>query len=105
MFGLHSAAPGGGFDGKERIGARSDGRKQGRSSADGCGEDRVSVRHRSAAPVENLGLAVCGCSRKALSDAEFMAVGPRHETAYLVSCDSGYRSRQIRKFRTDKLGA
>ena len=31
----------GGFDGTERAGTRSDGRNQGRSSADGCGEDRV----------------------------------------------------------------
>ena len=31
---------GGGFAGTERAGTRSDGRKQGRNSADGCGEDR-----------------------------------------------------------------
>ena len=35
------APPGGGFDGTERVGAPSDGRKQGRNSADGCGEDRA----------------------------------------------------------------
>ena len=35
-------APGGGFDGTERTGTRSGGRKQGRNSADGCGEDRAS---------------------------------------------------------------
>ena len=34
-------APGGGFDGTERAGTRSDGHKQGRNSADGCGEDRA----------------------------------------------------------------
>ena len=33
---------GGGFDGTGRAGTRSDGRKQGRNSADGCGEDRAS---------------------------------------------------------------
>ena len=38
-----SAMPGGGFDGTERAGTRSDGRKQGRNSADGCGEDRAFV--------------------------------------------------------------
>ena len=32
------AAPGGGFDGTERTGTHSDGRKQGRNSADGFGE-------------------------------------------------------------------
>ena len=35
------SAAGGGFDGTERTGTRSDGRKQGRNSADGCGEDRA----------------------------------------------------------------
>ena len=35
------AAPGGGCDGTEQAGTRSDGRTQGRNSADGCGEDRV----------------------------------------------------------------
>ena len=49
-----SKAAGGGFDGTERAGTRSDGRKQGRSSADGCGEDRASGhpgrRARGAAP-------------------------------------------------------
>ena len=39
-----SGAAGGGFDGTERAGTRSDGRKQGRNSADGCGEDRASSR-------------------------------------------------------------
>ena len=33
--------PGGGFDGTEWAGTRSDGRKQGRNSVDGCGEDRA----------------------------------------------------------------
>ena len=36
-------APEGGFDGTKRAGTRSAGRKQGRNSADGCGEDRASV--------------------------------------------------------------
>ena len=36
-----SDAAGGGFDGTERAGTRSDGRKQGRNSADRCGEDRA----------------------------------------------------------------
>ena len=31
------------FDETERVGTRSDGRKQGRSSADGCDEDRALV--------------------------------------------------------------
>ena len=31
----------GDFDGTERAGTRSDGRKQGRNSADGCDEDRA----------------------------------------------------------------
>ena len=35
------AGAGGGFDGTERAGTRSGGRKQGRNSADGCGEDRA----------------------------------------------------------------
>ena len=35
------AATGGGFDGTEPAGTRSNGRKQGRNSADRCGEDRV----------------------------------------------------------------
>ena len=35
------AAAGGGFDGTERAGTRSADRKQGRHSADGCGEDRA----------------------------------------------------------------
>ena len=39
-------APGGGFDGTERAGTRSDGRTQGRNSADGCGEDRALGRRR-----------------------------------------------------------
>ena len=34
-------AAGGGFDGTERAGTRSDGREQGGNSADGCGEDRA----------------------------------------------------------------
>ena len=34
-------APGGGFDGTERAETLSDGRKQDRNSADGCGEDRA----------------------------------------------------------------
>ena len=38
-----SIAAGGGFDGTERAGTRSDSRKQGRNSADGCGEDRACV--------------------------------------------------------------
>ena len=37
----------GGFDGTERAGMRSDGRKQGRNSADGCGEDRNLVATRA----------------------------------------------------------
>ena len=37
------AASGGGLDGTERLGTRSDGRKQGRNSADGCGEDRALI--------------------------------------------------------------
>ena len=36
-----SGAAGGGLDETERAGTRSDGRKQGRDSADGCGEDRA----------------------------------------------------------------
>ena len=46
---INTAAPGGpgaaggGLDGTERIGTRSDGCKQGRNSADGCGEDRARV--------------------------------------------------------------
>ena len=37
-------------DGTKRAGTRSDGRKQGRNSADGCGEDRAShVRQREGA--------------------------------------------------------
>ena len=36
-------AAGGGFDGTERTGTCSNGREQGRSSADGCGEDRALV--------------------------------------------------------------
>ena len=46
-------APGGGFDGTERAETRSDGRKQGWNSADGCGEDRVlglSCRSGGAVP-------------------------------------------------------
>ena len=35
-------AAGSGFAGMERAGTRSDGRKQRRNSADGCGEDRAS---------------------------------------------------------------
>ena len=43
--------PGGGFDGPERTGTRSDGRKQGLHRADGCGEDRAShqLRYQSSA--------------------------------------------------------
>ena len=37
------AAPRCGFDGTEQAGTRSDGRKQGRNSADGCGEGQASV--------------------------------------------------------------
>ena len=37
-----SSTAGGSFDGTKRAGARSDGRKQGRNSADWCGEDRTS---------------------------------------------------------------
>ena len=40
---------GGGFDGTERAGTRSDGLKQGRDSADGCCEDRAS--HTTPLPV------------------------------------------------------
>ena len=40
-----SSAAGGGFDGTERAGTRSDGRKHGRSSSDGCGEDRAPRPH------------------------------------------------------------
>ena len=43
------AVLGGDFNGTERTGTCSDGREQGRSSADGCGEDRAK-RH-TAAPV------------------------------------------------------
>ena len=39
LFALGAA--GGGFDGTERAGMRSDGGKQGRNSADGCDEDRA----------------------------------------------------------------
>ena len=39
-------APGVSFDGTERAGMRSDGRKQDRNSADGCGEDRALDRYR-----------------------------------------------------------
>ena len=39
-----AAALRGGFDGTERAGTRSDGRKRGRNSAGGCGEDRSSDR-------------------------------------------------------------
>ena len=38
--GMKQRAAGGGCDGTERAGARSDGRTQGRNSADGRGEDR-----------------------------------------------------------------
>ena len=38
---------GGGFDGTKRAGTRSDSRKQGRNSADGCGEDRTSAGRRA----------------------------------------------------------
>ena len=38
---IASSAAGGGFHGTERAGTRSDGRKQGRNGADGCGEDRA----------------------------------------------------------------
>ena len=38
-----SGPAGGGFDGIERAGTRSDSRKQGQNSADGCGEDRAEV--------------------------------------------------------------
>ena len=41
---------GDGFDGTERAGTRSDGRKQGRNSADGCGEDRAIHTETAAAP-------------------------------------------------------
>ena len=34
-------AAGSGFDGTERTGTRSDGRRQGRNSVDSCGEDRA----------------------------------------------------------------
>ena len=42
-------AAGGGFEGTERAGTRSDGLKQGRNSADRCGEDRTS--HKTARSV------------------------------------------------------
>ena len=38
---LPPAPVGGGFDGTERAGTRSDGCKHGRNSADGCDEDRA----------------------------------------------------------------
>ena len=44
------AAAGGGFDGTERATTRSDGRKQGRNSTDGCGEDRASLPARRSDP-------------------------------------------------------
>ena len=62
-------AAGGGFDRTERVVTRSDGRKQVRNSADGCGEDRASLcacltpqvagsRSVTAADVTTLGRAV-----------------------------------------------
>ena len=39
---------GGGFGETERTGPRSDGRKQGRNGADGCGEDRALLRSHTA---------------------------------------------------------
>ena len=48
-------APGGGFDGTKRAGTRSDGRKQGRNSADGCGEDRARRTHFRRSRVLALG--------------------------------------------------
>ena len=42
-------AAGGGFDWTERAGTRSDGRKQGRHSADGCGEGRAILSPACAA--------------------------------------------------------
>ena len=39
--------PGSGFDGTERAGTRSDGRKQGRNSADGCSEEPGVTRRYS----------------------------------------------------------
>ena len=41
-----SSAAGSGFVGTERAGKRSDGRKRGRNSADGCGEDRAGLADR-----------------------------------------------------------
>ena len=38
-----SSAAGAGFDGTEWARTRSEGRKQGQNSADGCGEDRASA--------------------------------------------------------------
>ena len=45
-----SSAAGGGFDGTKRAGTRSDGRRQGRNSADGCGEDRATGGVLTAIP-------------------------------------------------------
>ena len=47
--GSRKTASSGGFGGTERAGTRSDGRKQCRNSADGCGEDRASVEGRPIA--------------------------------------------------------
>ena len=44
-----SSGAGDGFDGTERVGTRSDGRKQGRNSADRCGEDRALLSTTAAA--------------------------------------------------------
>ena len=45
-----AGAAGGGFDVTERAGKRSDGRKQGWNSADGCGADRVSLQPSGETP-------------------------------------------------------
>ena len=52
----------------KRAGTRSDGRKQGRNGADGCGEDRALDPGRLSVPVAvwmnrpvAKSIAVCGC--------------------------------------------
>ena len=69
-----SITDGGGFDGTERAGTRSDGRKQSRNSADGCGEDRASVYGAAVWPP--FGGSVAGRSHPAEWSTPVLQVPP-----------------------------
>ena len=87
-----SGAAGGGFDGPERAGTRSDGRKQDRHSADGCVEDRASeagrgfATPREASRLRPAGGAASSSGSNLMTDVYDVVIWQNDDEREMVSC-------------------